>query len=46
MPYDGYASKLEAAIPRGNGPDLVSSAARAPSASGRAPGSIEPVDRS
>ncbi len=23
LPYDGFASKLEAAIPRGNGPDLV-----------------------
>ncbi|HEY2745144.1 MAG TPA: extracellular solute-binding protein [Polyangia bacterium] len=23
QPYDGFASKLEAAIPRGNGPDLV-----------------------
>ncbi len=22
MPFDGYTTKLEAAIPRGNGPDL------------------------
>ena len=39
LPYDGFASKLEAAIPRGNGPDLVIFGARAPSATGRAPGS-------
>jgi len=36
LPYDGFASKLEAAIPRGNGPDLVVFG-HGTSATGRAP---------
>ena len=43
LPYDGFSSKLEAAIPRGNGPDLFVASHEAVGEWARA-GLVEPIE--